>query len=201
MVGSILSWRRTAPGACIEEPVSMSGFASHPDTSLLELETTYVLRRPDVIRSLVKYGVDFIEAEDITQEVFLRTLDKPLQDNPPENLFSWLLTCARNLAIDRYRHRRKEIGVPATVWQQWEKEMPDPKADTETSVLEEDRYHHVMEAISRLNEQEQQCLALRSQGVSFREIASILDISLRQAAYITDIAVDKLRRRLHSASR
>ncbi len=172
--------------------------AAQPDTRLLELEMTYILRRPDVIRSLVKYGVDFIEAEDITQEVFLRTLDRPAQNNPPDNLFSWLLTCARNIAVDRYRHHRKEVPVPAAVWKQWEKSMADPKADTEATVLEEDRYKHVMEAISKLNEQEQQCLALRSQGSSFREIASVLNISLRQAAYITDVAVDKLRRKLQS---
>lgn len=205
MSGGILSWRTVMGESSIEDGFADSIAAERaitpPDTRLLELETTYILRRPDVVRSLVKYGVDFIEAEDITQEVFLRTLDRPQQQNPPDNLFSWLLTCARNLAVDRYRHRRKEIAVPAAVWKQWEKEMADPKVDTEASVLEEDRYNRMTDAISRLTEQEQQCLALRSQGVSFREIATILNVSLRQAAYITDVAVDKLRRRLHSTSR
>ncbi len=171
MAGSIFSWRTAASVACIEEAVptlvAAEGFPSRSDTSLLELETTYILRRPDVIRSLVKFGVDFIEAEDITQEAFLRTLDRPVQDNPPENLFRWLLTCARNLAVDRHRHRRKEVALPAAVWAQWEQEMPDPKTDIEGSVLEEDRYRNVMEAISRLSEQEQQCLALRSQRYSY----------------------------------
>ncbi len=85
-----------------------------------------------------------------------------------EDLFRWIVTCARNLAVDRYRHRRKEIAVPAAMWKQWEREMPDPKTNTEATVVEEDFYRHMTEAICGLSEQEQQCLALRSQGVTFR---------------------------------
>jgi DNA-directed RNA polymerase specialized sigma24 family protein len=115
--------RRLAPDAAPEQ---------------LDLETVYRIRRPEMIRYLVRFGVDLVEAEDVTQEVFLHVLDPAKRDKQPDNLFRWALTCAKNLAIDRYRRGRKELLAPASLWKQWEETLPDAAASAETLMSEKD---------------------------------------------------------------
>ncbi len=170
------------------------------DSRLLDLETAYITHRPGVVRSLVKRGVDAIEAEDVTQEIFLRVLGCPSDFCSQVNAGGWLKMCARNLAVDRYRRQRKEVLVSTSAWEHWETQRPDPAANAEALVCEADCCHRLREAISQLTEEEQRCLAMRNQGITFREIAAILDILPRKAIYLAEAAVDKLRRKLQPSA-
>jgi RNA polymerase sigma factor (sigma-70 family) len=166
------------------------------NSRLLDLERTYILHRPSVVHSLIKRGIDAIEAEDVTQEVFLRVLGCPTTFCSQSNMAGWLKTCARNLAVDRYRRNRKEVLVQTSVWERWEEERPAAVSGIEASVLQANCGHRLRNAISQLTEQEQQCLAMRIRGVTFREIAAAFDISRCKAAYLVEAAVEKLRRKL-----
>ncbi len=42
----------------------------------LDFESLYVTHRPKMIHTLIRLGVDAVEAEDITQDVFLHTIDR-----------------------------------------------------------------------------------------------------------------------------
>ena len=62
--------------------------------------------------SLIKYvvcqcGVTDEDANDVTQEIFLRFHTHLSKINRPESIKSWLITSARNLAIDHIRKSKK----------------------------------------------------------------------------------------------
>src|ERR1700679_2345611 len=154
-----------------------------------------------MIRYLVRVGVYLVEAEDITQEVFLHVLDPAKRHTQPDNLFRWALTCAKNLAVDRYRRGRKELLAPASLWKEWEETLPDAAASAETCMSERDGQLRLARAIAQLSALEQQCLVLRSRGVPFREMALALELSMQHVVYATDVAIGKLQRKLKCTER
>ncbi len=203
MASSILSWRTLAPSTCVEVQVSGAVATADGDeqSHTKELETLYLIRRPEMIRFLVRFGVDAVEAEDITQEVFLNAFDGSKNQKRPENLFHWTLKCARNLAITRYKRGKRELLAPSARWKNWEKTLPEDCIGPEGCLYRKECELHLARAVAQLNPIEQQCLVLRSRGVTFREIATALNIPMQTAVYTTDTAVKKLQRKLQTAKR
>jgi RNA polymerase sigma factor (sigma-70 family) len=196
MAGAFLSWQ-TMTSAKAETIATDRGAG----LSRSELETLYLIRRPEMIRFLIRFGVDVVEAEDITQEVFLDAFDESKTRKRPDNHFRWALVCARNLAIDRYHRTKKETLASQELWKYWEETLVDEREGLEARVYRTQRQMRLIDAISKLSPIEQQCLVLRSEGVTFREIAKSLCISMQDAVYATDVAIQKLQRRLQSVTR
>ncbi len=203
MAGSILSWNTTAPAARVDEhvPSSFSEGAEQELSHIDELEALYLIRRPEMIRFLVGFGVDLVEAEDIMQEVFLDAFDGPKNRKRPENPYYWMRRCARNLAISRYRRDKREILAPAERWKSWENTLPDTAASPDGYVYQQECELRLARAISQLTPIEQQCVILRSRGVTFREIAKALDVSMQDAVYTTDKAIKKVRLKVGTTKR
>jgi RNA polymerase sigma factor (sigma-70 family) len=183
------------------ETADLRKSVSRPAHERLELETVYRIRRPEVIRYLVSFGVDLVDAEDIAQEAFLQVLDPARRQKYPDNLFHWTMTCAKNLATDRFRRSRKELLAPAVLWKEWEETLPDGRASAESCMHEKDDQLQLARAVAQLSALEQQCLVLRSRGISFREMASALELSMQSAVYTTDVAIQKLQRKLKCVKR
>jgi RNA polymerase sigma-70 factor (ECF subfamily) len=177
----------------VRDPAAAQGPASHSDPALLDLETVYRIRRPELIRYLARFGVDLVEAEDITQEVFLNIFGRAQNQEIPDNPFRWALVCAKNLAINRYRRRLREVPAPASVWKQWEATIPDSRPSAEFDLQEEERYRKLTEWVSTLSDFEQKCAVMRSQGLPFREMAVALELPMRKVIYITSVAIQKLK--------
>lgn len=108
------------------------------------------------------------EAEDITQETFLRFLENHTYEEMGKRL-AWLYTTARNLCADHYR-KRKETGL-------WEETAVDGRED------ELIRNLRLYQAVQALEEEEQELIFLRYVNeLSAGEAAEILQIS-RFAVY------------------
>ncbi len=165
-----------------------------------ELETLYLIRRPEIIRFLISFGVNVVEAEDITQEAFLRGFDQCRKNKEIGNFFHWLLTCARNLALNRIRHTRYELPAPSDRWSEWQENVPRTTMTPETQLLEKEEYRLLTDALSSLSALEQQCVLLRFQEVPFRRIAENLGISMRSAVYHAGTGIRKLQRKLAATS-
>lgn len=147
-----------------------------------EIEDVYVYRKRDVIRFLVGFGVNPAEAEDITQEAFLRALRPSVGATQPNNLFRWLLACAKNLAINKHHRSRREVSAGASSWEQWESGLPDGNLNIELQLADRDRRQRVHRALEQvLNSLERDCLVLRSRGLTYRAVAERLDISMDRA--------------------
>ncbi len=196
MADGTLPWRTTYPAT--REAFGVEGKSG--DLSSAELETLYLIRRPELIRFLVRFGVDVIEAEDIAQEVFLRAFREARHNRHPGNLLAWLTACAKNLAIDRWHKMQKERLVSAEMWQEWSKTLPRPDSIREGGSYSIERKLWLIEALASLDGTEQQCMVMRSEGATFREIAAALQVPLRHAVYLTTTAVQKLRRVLKDFS-
>jgi len=177
----------------MRDSAATPGPTVHSDSARLELETVYRIRRPEVIRYLASFGVDPVEAEDITQEVFLNIFGKAQKQETPDNPFRWALVCAKNLAINRYRRHLREVPAPARVWKRWEETLPDTRPSAEFHFQEEERYRKLTEWVSTLSDLEQKCAVMRSQGIPFREMAVALELPMRKVIYITSNAILKLK--------
>jgi|GEM_PF-3303138 len=167
-------WRGLAPGA---------------------VEAAYVVRRPELIRVLMSAGSTLAEAEDVVQDVFLRALRHFQTRQAPENLFAWLMTCAKHAVVDGFRSRRREVMPPPDQWAELERSISDRQAAGTQTLIEKERIRSVAEAIATLDEIERRCLLMRSRGAKFREMAAELGIPLRTAAHHTSAAIEKLQRR------
>jgi RNA polymerase sigma-70 factor (ECF subfamily) len=123
-------------------------------------------------RILYPYARREISVEDLVQETFLRAYDRLETFNPDYRFKTWLLAIANNLGVDTLR-RRKEIvefnpETHATV-------VRGPEAEA----LDADRSRSVQEAVATLPEAYSVPLVLRySEGMSYAEIAEVLDITI-----------------------
>ncbi len=167
---------------------------------MVELERLYVTHRPTLIRNLIRFGVDAVEAEDITQEVFLRGFDTSKQGKPVRNFFGWLSVSAKHLAIALHHRGQHEVLAGPQYWKQCEATLADPAADTLTALEERQQREEMLRALSKLSCREQQCILMRGRGATFQEIADSLNISLRKAMYAAETALQKLQRELRGRS-
>ena len=119
------------------------------------------------------------EAEDMTQEVFVRMF-RSLQSYDPQQgaLGVWLHRVARNLLVDHYRATRRErLNVPLedALPHLEEKESAAPRPDRTVALGELSAV--VQQALTRLSPELREAVILRDlQGLEYREISQVLDI-------------------------
>ncbi|WP_371484548.1 ECF subfamily RNA polymerase sigma factor, BldN family [Kitasatospora sp. NBC_00315] len=111
-------------------------------------------------------------AEDLTSETFLRALRRIGTFTWQGRDFgAWLVTIARNLVADHFKSSRFRLEVTTG-------EMLDSnecERSPEDSVLERLSNAALLEAVGRLNPQQQECVTLRFlQGLSVAETARIM---------------------------
>lgn len=175
---------------------SPSFVAAKPLKSVMDLESVYTNRRQDILRLLLHYGVNVTEAEDVTQQVFLNAYERPATLSGESSLFPWLVKCARNLAISRYRRSQREMLVPVERWKEWEDTIADPGRSILAHLEEQQEYAALTHALAQLSLRQQQCVLLRSHGFTFDETAAALNITRRNAVYAVSTALQELQRAL-----
>ncbi|MCL4459444.1 MAG: sigma-70 family RNA polymerase sigma factor [Chloroflexi bacterium] len=114
---------------------------------------------------------DRSEAEDLTEEVFLRAWQSIERYRPQGVPFvAWLFKIAQNLVVDRYRHKRPKGEVLETetietdVW-------ADPVVIAEQHLTQQT----LRQAVLRLKPEQQQVIMLRFlDGLEYPEVAAIL---------------------------
>lgn len=111
-------------------------------------------------------------AEDLTSETFLRALRRISTFTYQGRDFgAWLVTIARNLVADHFKSSRFRLEVTTG-------EMLDAnevERSPEDSVLESLSNAALLEAVRKLNPQQQECVTLRFlQGLSVAETARVM---------------------------
>jgi RNA polymerase sigma-70 factor (ECF subfamily) len=160
------------------------------------IEALYVMRRSLVFRYLVALTRDPSEAEDLTQEAFLRLFDHCISGHVVDNVVNWLLVVARNLMIDRTRGPKFEQAKCEGFWAHELRTHADLRANAEENAIAAHKQQEVQRVFSCLSEIEKNCLTLRSQGFQYCEIGQQLNVSIWSAAHYTSRAVRKLRQRI-----
>ncbi len=127
----------------------------------------------DTIHRYVYYRVGSRQlAEDLTSETFLRALRRIETFTWQGRDFgAWLVTIARNLVADHFKSSRFRLEVTTA-------EMVDSdhlEESPEGTVMQIFTNAALLEALQRLNSQQQECLVLRFlQGLSVAETARIM---------------------------
>src|ERR1700733_5959427 len=130
-----------------------------------------------VFRYLLRKTRDSGQAEDITQETFLR-LFRPLGEaRLLENPKAWIFTGANNLAVDASRNESHIKDLDEAAWKAIEESRSGLQADPEKLMLQCERLDRLHIAVLNLTPLQRECLHLRVAGLRYREIADLLELS------------------------
>ncbi len=106
------------------------------------------------------------DAEDVTSEFFIRLWDVAGTYRPGRGHRAWMLTIARNMAVDYLRRRRREEPAEILPEDASVQEAVDEKVVDALSLEQ---------ALSKLQDEERQIVDLKIMGgLTFREIAALL---------------------------
>lgn len=146
------------------------------ETSALEQEVIDLFDafREPLLRYLASFGLNRPDGEEIVQEVFLSLFRHLRLGKSRANLRGWLFRVAHNLALKRRIQMRRSLERDAAGAAPAIDPAPSPEAQAAYSQTQR-RLRAVLEA---LPEQDRRCLVLRAEGLRYREIAAILEMSL-----------------------
>lgn len=130
------------------------------------------LRGP-LLRYLVAMLGSAAEAEDITQECFLRLFLELRSGKNVGTPKAWLFRVGHNLVLDRWRAVSPEQSLGDSPRDVVDERQPS----SEENLLHQERLSLMREAISHLSTQQRLCLHLRTEGFRYREIAQISGVS------------------------
>ena len=168
----------------------VSGRPRRPEETIREVFAAF---REPVYRYLLAVPVRPSDAEDLTQEAFIRLYQELRAGRAIGHCRAWLFRVAHNLAVDFCRKsqvtqaRLESLGPVA-------EERADPAPGVLQRVLEREQWEATM---ARLSPQERRCMELRTEGLRYREIAQVLGIRIPTVQTVLVRAVQKLLREEH----
>lgn len=169
--GEMISWPEEHPAVRIQAGRKTSEVAR----AIAEKEALFrglLENRKTVFWICLGYARDFVEAEELAQEVFFRTWTKIDSLRDSERHREWLYRVARNACLDyqkKLRLRRHLQG--GSLGQVRDERTPEARA------IYRDELRLLKEAVRVLPRKLKDTFILRSYGgLSYREIASILEI-------------------------
>ena len=123
-----------------------------------------------VFRYLIKFTLDRIIAEDITQDTMLRAIEKFHLYIPEKSKFStWLITIAQNIYLDQLR-RNKSM-------KKYIEEGDILESLVNKTEIYNDEWKRILEALSKLNDETRLPIILKHYyGYSYEEIAKKMRI-------------------------
>jgi RNA polymerase sigma-70 factor (ECF subfamily) len=159
-----------------------------------EVSRAYVDWRGDVYRYLLSLGLYPPQAQDATQDVFLRlytTLRKG--GEPILNQRAWVFRTAHNLGLTLRSRETGRLPFDARM----EATIADGGRGPERSLIEREKLSRVHRAVSLLSPQQRQCLRLRAEGLKYEEIADTIGISVSTVYEFLRRAVTRLRKAVY----
>jgi RNA polymerase sigma-70 factor (ECF subfamily) len=146
--------------------------------------------RDDVYRYLLTIGLYPAQAQEATQEVFLRlyaTLQKGEQIQNPR---AWVFRVAHNLGLKIRARQHSEEPFEPELGAQYAARTNTPESD----LIERERMLRFRDAVASLSEQQRRCLFLRMEGLRYPEIGSTLGISASAVGEFLRRAMVRLKR-------
>ena len=130
-----------------------------------------------------------VDAEDLTQEVFIKVYRSLKSYDLAKAAFAtWLTTMTRNLLVDHYRAGKQQRMTDALEAPQLQsgtgedgpsvaEKLKDPALSPESRVAQQDTQKMVQQALGRLSPELREAVVLRDlQDMDYREIAAVLKV-------------------------
>ncbi|HEX5229653.1 MAG TPA: sigma-70 family RNA polymerase sigma factor [Bryobacteraceae bacterium] len=136
--------------------------------------------RTALLRYLFSLGLPLQDAEEVIQEVFLALFEHLKKRKPARNLRGWIFRVAHNLGLKRRLESRREVSSHEL--DHLVSVRPDPAANPEEQLAANQQHQRLQAVLQGMPERDRWCLALRAEGLRYREIAETLDLSLGSVA-------------------
>lgn len=109
------------------------------------------------------------EAQDLTQETFLKAMNAVESFKGNSSLYTWLCAIAKNLWINRCKKQSREI-IPENIAEMGQDDQPS----IEQQVADKETAMHIHKILHNMNEPYKEVFSLRVFGqLSFSEIAKL----------------------------
>ncbi len=144
------------------------------------------------------------QAEDLTQDIFLRLFRNLAKYRGDVPLIAWTLRLSRNLCIDHYRRTRRERET--VFLSESALELAPSGADPQLDAQRRELLSQVQATLPEMREELAIVVALRDlQGLSYLEISALLDLRVGTLKSRLNRGrqelIDRLRKRHRSAGR
>ena len=160
----------------------LSGVAGGDREALAQL---YHRTRTAVYGLALSYLKNAHDAQDVTQDTFVRIWDSAHQYRPQGSPMGWLLTVCRNLALMKLRQKERQADLDEEAWD---------AIPAETRGLSLEDRELLQTALSTLEDQERRIVVLHAvTGLKHREIAALLELPLPTVLSKYHRALKKLR--------
>lgn len=145
------------------------------------------------------------KAADLTQEVFLRTVQRAHQFQARAKFTTWLYSIARNLCIDESRRmqfrRHRSLDAPLRKGEEKGATFLDRVADrgpvTDRDAIAKELQIQIAEAVELLPPDLKEVFLMRQvQGLRFQDIAEIVDVPLNTVKSRMRYALERLQKTL-----
>jgi RNA polymerase sigma-70 factor (ECF subfamily) len=159
------------------------GVVSPNRTSAVEEEVIQLFDqfRNRLLHYLLAFSLPVADSEDVLQETFLALFQYLRRGKSRENIGGWLFRVAHNLALKHRRDQRDNKNVPEALIEAVNS-VVCPALNPEDRLIRSQAHERIAAALQALSEQNRWCLHLRAEGLRYREIAKVLDISLGSVA-------------------
>ena len=166
--------------SAIERLFSSVGRRQPVEASDLEREVTAMFddMRTPVMRYLSSFGLSPDDSEEVLQEVFLSLFLHLRSGKPRSNLRGWVFRVAHNLGLKRRETASRSLKVVSSATDCCLESQLDTAPNPEENVSTLQRRVRLLAVVNALPEQDKRCLYLRAEGLRYRDIASVLGMSL-----------------------
>jgi RNA polymerase sigma-70 factor (ECF subfamily) len=155
-------------------PARASSSSAKPSPLEEEVVGLFDQLQDRLLRYLLSLGLPAAEGEEIVQETFLALFQHLQRGKPRHNLRGWVFQVAHNLALkQRKATQRNRQNLLEHSWTPADR-APDPEQQVATN----QRQVRLASVLQALPEQDRRCLSLRAEGLTYREIAQVLEMSL-----------------------
>jgi RNA polymerase sigma-70 factor (ECF subfamily) len=122
------------------------------------------------------------EAWDVAQEAFVRAWQALPSFRGQSAFYTWIFRIAMNVATDRARQRAargRAFGTERVPEEDWDRLMADQEAGPDDAARRAEERERITRALAALSEQHRTIIMLSDlEGLSYREIAEVLDIPM-----------------------
>jgi RNA polymerase sigma-70 factor, ECF subfamily len=139
--------------------------------------------RDPLLRYLLSFRLLVVQdGDEIIQEAFLALFQHLQRGRSRHNLRAWLFRVSHNLALKRLQRSRRDSENLAELSHSAGAMTADPALNPEDAFARVQLQRRLLAVVRALPEPDQHCLALRAEGLRYREIAEILGMSLGAVA-------------------
>jgi RNA polymerase sigma-70 factor (ECF subfamily) len=146
--------------------------------------------RNDVYAYLLSLGLNPAQAQEETQEVFLRLYVTLKKGEEIQNARAWVFRVAHNSGLKARARQKGTVALDPAL----ELSLASPAVGPEQSLLDRERAAQFREGVEKLSGQQRRCLFLRMQGLKYPEIAAVMGISASAVGEFMRRAILQLRK-------